>query len=79
MCGFDDFLLKMALDPGFVFKFFDKVRDYQKKVIEIYYGALGNYIHFTTSGDDFGTQSGPFISPVMFEELIKLYYKQRIS
>lgn len=79
MCGFDDFLLRMALEPEFVIKFFDKILDYQKKVIDIYYGAVGEYIHFTTSGDDFGTQTGPFISPSMFEELIKPYYSERIS
>jgi uroporphyrinogen decarboxylase len=78
MCGFDDFLLKMALDPDFVIKFFGKVLDYQKKVIEIYYGAIGQYIHFTTSGDDFGTQNGPFVSPKMFAEFIKPYLKERI-
>jgi uroporphyrinogen decarboxylase len=79
MCGFDDFLLKMALEPEFVTRFFDIILEYQKKVIEIYYGAVGEYIHFTTSGDDFGTQSGSFISPSMFDELIKPYYKERIS
>lgn len=79
MCGFDEFLLKMALEPEFVIKFFDIILEYQKKVIDIYYGALGEYIHFTTSGDDFGTQTGPFISPSMFEELVKPYYKERIS
>lgn len=79
MCGFDEFLLKMAMEPEFVLKFFDIVLNYQKKVIEIYYGALGDYIHFTTSGDDFGTQTGPFISPAMFAELVKPYYKERIS
>ena len=79
MCGFDEFLLKMALEPEFVIKFFDIVLKYQKKVIELYYGAIGEYIHFTTSGDDFGTQNGPFISPSMFNELIVPYYKERIS
>jgi len=79
MCGFDDFLLKMALEPSFVRYFFDKVLEYQKKVIEIYYGALGEYIHFTTSGDDFGTQTGPFMSPKMFADLVKPYYKERIA
>lgn len=78
MCGFDDFLLKMALDPEFVYSFFDKVLDYQKEIIKIYYGALGEYIHFTTSGDDFGTQKGPFVSPAMFREMIAPYYKERI-
>lgn len=79
MCGFDEFFLKMAMEPEFVIRFFDKVWEYQKKVIEIYYRALGPYIHVTTSGDDFGTQTGPFISPDMFSKLIKPYYKERIS
>ncbi len=78
MCGFDDFLLKMALEPEFVQKFFDKVLAYQKQAIELYYGAIGEYIHFTTSGDDFGTQTGPFVSPDMFDELILPYYQERI-
>ncbi len=78
MCGFDDFLLRMALEPEFVLKFFDIVLDYQKKLIDVYYGALGEYIHFTTSGDDFGTQTGLFLSPDMFEELVKPYYVERI-
>lgn len=79
MCGFDDFLLKMALEPEFVVKFFDKVIEYQKSVIELYYGAIGDYIHLTTSGDDFGTQTGSFMSPDMFDRLIKPYYKERIA
>ena len=79
MCSFGDFLLKMAIDEEFVEKFFKKVLAYQKKVIEIYYGALGRYIHYTSSGDDFATQSSLFVSPDMFRELIKPYFKERIS
>lgn len=78
MCGFDDFLLKMALDEEFVHKFFERVLEYQKKIIEIYYGALGKYIHYTSSGDDFATQSSLFISPGMFRKLIKPYFAERI-
>ena len=78
MCGYDDFLLKMAIDEPFVRRFFDIILAYQKRVIEIYYGAVGRYIHFTTSGDDFGTQQGPLISPDMFESLIKPYFAERI-
>jgi len=78
MCGFDEFLLKMALEPEFVHTFFDIVLEYQKKVIKLYYGAVGPYIHLTTSGDDFGTQKAPFISPAMFGELVAPYYKERI-
>ena len=67
------------MEPEFVLRFFDKVLDYQKKVIALYYGAIGEYIHFTTSGDDFGTQTRPFVSTAMFERLIKPYYQERIA
>lgn len=78
MCGYDDFLLKMALDPGFIHTFFNKVADIQLKVSETYYTVLGDYIHITTSGDDFGSQMGPLISPEMFDRLIAPYFSQRI-
>ena len=79
MCGFEDFLTRMALDEEFVRRFFERVLDYQKKVIRRYYGALGQYVHYTSSGDDFATQNAPFVSPDMFRELIKPYLKARID
>ena len=79
MCGFDDFLLRMALEPDFVLTFFDKVLAYQKQVIALYYGAIGDFIHFTTSGDDFGMQNRPFVSTAMFEKMILPYYRERIA
>ena len=79
LCSFDDFLEKMALDEEFVHKLFEKVLDYQKQIIEIYYGALGKFIHYTSSGDDFATQSSLFFSPSMFRELVKPYFKERID
>jgi uroporphyrinogen decarboxylase len=79
MCGFDDFLLKMAADEEFTLKFFEIILNYQKKVIEKYYGAIGKYIHYTSSGDDFATQSSTFISPGMFRKFIKPFFKERIA
>ncbi len=79
MCGFEDFLTRMALDEVWVHRFFERVLEYQKKVIARYYGALGQYIHYTSSGDDFATQNAPFVSPDMFRELVKPYFQERIS
>lgn len=78
MCGYDDFLYRMAAEPEFVNRFFEIILAYQKRVIEIYYSAVGPYIHFTTSGDDFGTQTGPFMSPRMFDALVIPYLSERI-
>lgn len=79
MCGFDDFLYRMAAEPEFVHRFFEIVLAYQRRLIDVYYGAIGPYLHFTTSGDDFGTQKGPFLSPAMFGELVAPYLERRIQ
>ena len=79
MCGFDDFLYRMAAEPEFVRRFFDIIHAYQERIQEVYYAAVGPYIHFTTSGDDFGTQTGPFLSPAMFADLVAPYLRARIQ
>ena len=78
MCSYDDFMLKLAGDPDFVRLFFDKFLAIQLAVAEQYYAALGPYIDLTTSGDDFGMQGNPMLSPDMFGELIAPYFAARI-
>lgn len=79
MFGFDDYLYRCAAEPEIVHAFSQRILALQKRTIEIYYGALGSYIDCTTSGDDFGTQRGPFMSAGMFRELIKPYLKERVD
>lgn len=79
MFGFDDYLYRLAGEPELVHAFSQRFLSYQKEVIEIYYGALGPHIDCTTSGDDFGTQTGPFMSLAMFDALIAPYLKERVD
>jgi uroporphyrinogen decarboxylase len=79
MCGYEEFLAKMAVDPEFVHAFFARVLDIQMAVIQQYYSALGPYIDLTTSGDDFGIQRGPLISPRMFGDFVAPYFTARIA
>jgi len=78
MCGFEDFLYRMAGEREFVHRFFEIIFAYQKKVDELYYREVGRYCHFTTSGDDFGTQIGPFLSPAMFRDTVAPFLGARI-
>ena len=78
VCGYETFLSRMALDPDFVLRFFDRYFEFQRRVIELYYPAIGPYIHYTSSGDDFATQLASFISPGMFRRLVKPYMTERI-
>lgn len=79
MFGFDDFLYRIAGEPEVAEWFFANYHKYVTDLNELYYGSLGRYIHLTTSGDDFGMQNGPFISPDMFKEMIAPWYSKRIS
>jgi len=77
--GYDDYLYRMAAEPELVRAFHARFLDFQKQVIEVYYGALGGYIDCTLSSDDFGTQTGPFLSAAMFGDLVAPYMKERIA
>lgn len=77
--GYDDFLYRILAEPETVEWFFSNFYTYVKDINELYYGSIGEFIHVTTSGDDFGTQNGPFISPDMFGNHIKPWYRRRID
>ncbi len=79
MCGFDDFLIKMAIDEDYIKKFSERYLKYQRTVSAYYYKEVGPYIHYTSSGDDFATQTSLFMSPDMFRENIKPYFKERVK
>jgi Uroporphyrinogen-III decarboxylase len=77
--GFDDYLYRLAAEPELVHAFSRRFLEFQKRVIEKYYAALGPFIDCTTSGDDFGMQTGPFMSAAMFDELVLPYFKERVE
>ena len=79
MCGFDDFLLRLVADVPFVQEFSRRYLAFQKAIIRPYYEAMGDWIHLTTSGDDFGTQTGPFMAPRTFRSLVLPYLAERIA
>lgn len=76
--GFDDLLLRMALEPKTIHMFFERFLNYQREVSDIYYSELGEYLDYTSSGDDFATQNSTFCSREMFRELIFPHFKERI-
>lgn len=79
MFGYDDFLYRIIAEPEITDWFFGKYYSYVKDMNELYYGAIGDFIHVTTGGDDFGMQNGPFISPHTFGTYIKPWYIKRIK
>lgn len=78
MCGFDDYLEKLIIDPDFIHEFSNQYLKYQKRVLELYLAELGPYIHIIASGDDFATQHTQFVSEKMFNEMVAPYFKERL-
>jgi uroporphyrinogen decarboxylase len=79
LCGYDHIMVVLAENAEFIHLLFGKILEFQKRVIRAYYERLGPYIHLTTSGDDFGTQKGLFMSPAMWREFVKPYMRERIA
>lgn len=79
LCGYDHIMIMLALDREFIHLLFGKILEFQKRVIREYYGRVGSYLYVTTSGDDFGTQKGLFMSPAMWREFVKPYMRERIA
>jgi uroporphyrinogen decarboxylase len=78
MFGYEDYLCNIAAEPDMIRRFNDKVLEIQLEVIRQYYSALGPYIDLTISGDDFGTQQAPLISPETFGEMVAPWFTERI-
>jgi uroporphyrinogen decarboxylase len=79
LCGYDTLLLMLLDDPETAHLLFDKILAFQRPIVDAYYAALGPYLHVTTSGDDFGTQQGPFMAPALFREYVKPRMAARIA
>jgi uroporphyrinogen decarboxylase len=68
LCGFDTFLLDMAVDPDFAEELLERITRIQLVLIErsLELGIDGGYF-----GDDYGAQSNMLFSPKMWRSLIK--------
>ncbi|MFH1760694.1 MAG: uroporphyrinogen decarboxylase family protein, partial [bacterium] len=79
MRGYEKILMDMALKPDYVHALFKHINDIQIRAVEIYYGAVGKYIHIAQTGDDFGMQNSEFFSVDMYRDLIKPYFKKYLD
>jgi uroporphyrinogen decarboxylase len=79
LCGFDDFLARLALDRKFVRAFFDRVLEVQKEVVGRYLDLVGPFVQVVETADDLGQESGPLMSPATYRELIKPYHEAYVQ
>ncbi len=71
LCGWDEFLVHLAVDPPFADRLLAKLADAAIGDLRLYLQAVGPYLEVVGFGDDFGAQGGLQLSPAMFRERIK--------
>jgi len=69
--GMENFLMDMCINKKFANKLLEKTLEIQIKLYEVLLKEAGQYIHIVETADDYGTQSGPIMSPKLFREMIK--------
>ncbi len=73
----EDWLMAHILYPDYIKAVFSMQTEIMLKNLEIYRQAVGKRIQIVwISGTDFGTQNGEFISPALFREIYKPFYKK---
>ena len=75
LCGFNDFLPRLAVDKRFVRVFFDRVLEVQKEIVGRYLDLVGPYVQMVETADDLGQQYNSFVSLEMYREMIKPYHQ----
>ncbi len=76
--GYEQFIMDCALDQDWVRAFFDILLEINSRMMELQLGEIGEYLDVIWLGDDTCTQRGPYISPKLYQELVKPYFKEYI-
>jgi len=72
----DNYLTYMGLYPEAILRLSEKLYELHLNNLEKWLGAVGDYIDVILFGDDFGTQTGPFMSTEMYREYYKPYQQK---
>ena len=70
MRGMEQFLVDLVLDKRFASALVHHIKEVQMGFYEAYMDAVGPYVDMVETGDDYGAQYGPLISPEVFAEII---------
>ncbi len=68
--GMERFLMDLLLDKRFAGALVHRIKEVQMGFYEAYLSAVGPYVDVVETGDDYGAQAGPLISPAVFSEIL---------
>ena len=79
LCGYEKWFIDMKLNHTFYFALCDKLLEIGLRVIEAFFGAVGEYVDIVCTFDDMGNQQGLLCSRNDYLSLIKPYETQIIA
>jgi uroporphyrinogen decarboxylase len=71
MCGFENWLVQLKMNPEFCEALLDRTLDIQIAIAEETLSAVGENVDILYLADDYGIQTGPLISPELFRAIFK--------
>jgi uroporphyrinogen decarboxylase len=74
--GFEAFTVDMYRRPDFATLLLDKILDLYMEFYDRYLDVVGSYIQMVDYNDDLGMQTGPIMSPPMFNMYLKPRYRR---
>jgi len=75
--GMEQFLTDLLINKEFALKLLEKLTSIQKRINENCFKLAGKYVDvYHLSGEDFGMQTGPMISPQTFKDVLKPSFKE---
>jgi len=76
MRGMDNFFMDLLINKEFASELMDRILKHHLKIYEHYLDEVGEFIDVIDTGDDLGTQQGPYFSLDLWREMIKPKEKQ---
>jgi uroporphyrinogen decarboxylase len=76
LVGMDRFFLLIADKPEVAHAILQRIVRFMERTSEIMFEKAGRYIDICFTGDDYGFQNGPMMSPRMFAEFVRPYLQR---
>jgi len=74
--GFDKFLTDLMINKKFAITLLNKIYDWYISYWDYVLDIIGDYIQIVSTADDLGMQTGPIVSPKIYQEMIKPFHKK---
>ncbi len=74
LCGFEKWMMDLALNPSFVGALLERTTEIQVQVNDILLSEVGDLVDIVYTSDDLGGQHGALLSPSCFQSLLKAHF-----